>query len=341
MKGMDVKKYLPDLNLIRTSEEAFNAFSIEKICDRENYSPFSLYFCGASKFWDFVKEQDRKDVFILFSKKFYEKNEEEISQTLKEGELAGYIENLPLGMSFVSKPFYDEVVKGDNDEVDGRQLGTADIHPTAVIAQHVFIGANVKIGANVRILPGTVVSSHCSIGKGTTLFPNVTLMPRTHVGENCRIHSGSVIGADGFGYNFDKGVHHKVWHMGGVVIGNDVEIGTNVSIDQGTFSPSLIGNGVKIDNLVQVGHNCKLADGVILCGQVGLAGSVKVGAYTVMGGQAGVGPDLEIGSQAQVGGGAGVTGNLGDKEIVAGYPARPIKEWLKGLAYIRKMTLKK
>ena len=97
-------------------------------------------------------------------------------------------------------------------------MGTCEIHPTAIISQNVFIGANVKIGANVRVFPGVVICSQSEVGEGTVLFPNVTLMGRTSIEKNCRVHSGTVIGSDGFGYNYKDGVHHKVWHMGGVEI---------------------------------------------------------------------------------------------------------------------------
>ena len=150
-----------------------------------------------------------------------------------------------------------------------------------------------------------------------------------------------MIGADGFGYNFSKGVHHKVWHVGSVVIGNDVEIGGGTCIDGGTFSPTYIGNGSKIDNQVQVGHNCKLGTGVVLCGQVGIGGSTTIGDYTVLGGAAMVANGMKIGKAVQIAGGSGVTGAIEDGAVVGGFPARDIKEWFKGVAYVRRQSLAK
>ena len=128
--------------------------------------------------------------------------------------------------------------------------------------------------------------------------------------------------------------------MGSVIIGDKVEIGANTSVDGGTFSPTIIGAGSKIDNLVQIGHNCRVGIGVVICGQAGLAGSCVLGDYTVMGGRAAVGPGVIVGKGVQIAGNAGVIGNVGDGETVGGFPARDIKEWMKGIALVRKLSLK-
>lgn len=341
MKGKELLSYTDGLSF--ESEDLKQAFlnaEISTICDSTNLTPNALYFCGAKKFLEVLKKEIPKDLFVIFSKKLFE-NEDGAKDVASKLFSYAVTENLPLSMSFLSEPFYKEVISQDNEEVDGRQMGTCEVHPTAFISQQVFLGANVKIGKNVRILPGVVIGSNSEVGEGSTLFPNVTIMPRTKIGKNCRIHSGTVIGSDGFGYNFDKGTHHKVWHFGGVQIDNNVEIGSNCSIDQGTFSSTKIGSGSKIDNQVQVGHNVKIGAGVIICGQVGLSGSSTVGDYSVFGGQSGLAPDCHVGSGCQVAGAAGVTSNIEDGSIVAGFPARPIKEWLKGLAMLRKLTLQK
>ncbi len=338
MKGSQIREILKDLKLgSNTDTNLFDEMEFKLICDKTNLTSQCLYFCGDKKFWPAFQEKKPKDSLVVFSHKLLEQVDDQIADDF----IYASVENVPLAMSYLSRPFYEGVIKEDNDEVDGRQLGTCEIHPTAMLAQNVFIGAHVKIGPNVSILPGCVVSSFCEIDEGTTLFPNVTLMPRTVIGKDCRIHSGTVIGSDGFGYNYYEGVHHKLWHMGGVRIGNNVEMGSNVSVDQGTFSPTIIGNGVKIDNLVQVAHNCQLGDGVILCGQAGVAGSAKLGPFSVFGGGARVAPDVEVGAGAQVGGMAGVTANIDDKAAVAGFPARPVREWLKSMAQLRKLGLKK
>jgi UDP-3-O-[3-hydroxymyristoyl] glucosamine N-acyltransferase len=250
--------------------------------------------------------------------------------------------NIALSLTILSKPFYDLKMKGLNTQVDGRQMGTTEIHPTARISQNVFIGEHVKIGANVEILSGAVILPHVSIGDNTKIYPNVTIYSFTTIGKNCRFQSGVVIGSDGFGYTFHQGQHNKIWHMGGVIIHDGVEIGSNSSVDMGTFSPTIIGPGCIIDNLVQVAHNVKLGRGCVLCGQSGIAGSAVLEDFVVLGGRAAIGPDSHIGMGSQVAGGAKVNEAAiwpaGSK--LGGHPARDIKEWMKGFAYVRKMSLK-
>lgn len=341
MKGSIVKDILKDFTLDGGNQADLDGAEFTRISDKYSLSDDSIYFCASAAFWQIFEESNKRNLLIILAKKFYEEKKDELEQALKDCKFWGTVPNVPLAMSFLSKPFFEEAVATENDEVDGRQLGTCDVHPTAIISQGVFLGANVKIGKDVRLYPGCVVSSHSEVGEGTVLYPNVSLMPRTKIGKNCRIHSGTVIGSDGFGYNFSEGVHHKVWHMGGVIIEDNVELGSNCCVDQGTFSPTIIGAGSKVDNQVQIAHNVKMGKGVVLCGQGGLAGSSSVGDFTVFGGGARLAPDTHVGAGCQVGGNAGVTTNVEDGATVAGFPARPIKEWLKGLAYVRKMALKK
>lgn len=249
--------------------------------------------------------------------------------------------SVPLAMSFLSKPFYDLKFSELNEMVDGRQMGTASVHPTAWIAQGAHIGEGVEIGASVKIHSGVCIMSYAKIAEGTEIFPNATVYPFVKIGKDCRIHSGSVIGADGFGYNFDKGIHHKVWHMGSVIIESNVEIGANSCVDQGTFGPTRIGAGTKIDNHVQIGHNVVLGRGVVICGHVAIGGSTKIGDYTVFGGKSGCGDGYVLGQACQIAGGALVNCDWPDGSVVAGHPARPLKEWMKGVAYLRKMSLGK
>jgi len=250
--------------------------------------------------------------------------------------------NIALSLTVLSKPFYELKMKGMNQQVDGRQMGTTEIDPSARISQHVFIGEHVKIGANVEVLPGTVISSFVSIGENTKIYPNVTIYPFTTIGKNCRFHSGVVIGSDGFGYTFHQGQHQKIWHMGGVIIHDDVEIGSNSSVDMGTFSPTVIGQGTRIDNLVQIAHNTKIGRGCVICGQAGIAGSAVLEDYVVLGGRAAVGPDSHIGMGTQIAGGAKVTesANWPAGSKLGGHPARDLREWMRGLAYLRKMSLR-
>lgn len=250
--------------------------------------------------------------------------------------------NVPLTMARLSAPLYQAKFQNWQGIVDGRQLGTTDIHPSAQIAQGVFIGEHVSIGPNVVIHAGCVVSSHVRIGADTVLFPHVVLYPFTELGQGVRIHANSTIGADGFGYVFDKGVHHKIWHTGGVVIHDQVEVGANSSIDMGAFTPTVIGRGTRIDNQVQIGHNTKIGAGCVLCGQVGVSGSVVLEDFVVLGGRAAIGPDAHIGKGSQIAGGAmvneGAVWPAGS--VLGGHPARDLKEWMRTFAWVRKNALK-
>ena len=177
------------------------------------------------------------------------------------------------------------------------------------------------------------------IGEGTTLYPNVTIYPKVEIGVQTRIHSGTVLGADGFGYEYDGGVHHKIWHCGGVKIGNHVEIGANSCVDGGAFYPTQVGDGCIIDNHVQIGHNAEIGRLVVVCGHTAISGSARIGDGVVFGGKSGIGPNMELGPGCQVAGGALVNCDWPAGVKLGGHPARELGQWMKGLAYIRKMSL--
>ena len=196
----------------------------------------------------------------------------------------------------------------------------AGIHPTAAIGARAVIGANVRIGAYC------VIGDDCSIGAGSRLYPHVTLYSKVQMGERCIVHSGARLGADGFGYTFVDGEHRKVPQVGGVVMGDDVEIGANTTIDRGSVGPTEIGNGVKIDNLVHVGHNVRIGDLSIVVAQVGISGSTTIGRGVTLAGQAGLQGHITIGDGAVIGGQAGVFSDVPAGATYSGYPARPHRE---------------
>lgn len=253
------------------------------------------------------------------------------------------VESVEAAMCSLSKPFYDEKFSHLNMHVDGRQMGSAQVDPEAEIAQNVFIGENVVVEKNVTIMPGCVIMPNCRIGEGTILFPNVTLYPYSEVGKNCRVHSQAILGADGFGYNFIDGEHRKVWHFGGVEIKDNVEIGAGSAIDAGAFAPTFIDSGTKLDNHVQVAHNCRIGKHCVLCGRAGLAGSVVLEDYVVIGAAGGCAPGAHLKQGTQVAAMAVVSENAvwGPKETLAGHPARPLKEWLKHQARLKILANKK
>ncbi|MBT3983786.1 MAG: UDP-3-O-(3-hydroxymyristoyl)glucosamine N-acyltransferase [Bacteriovoracaceae bacterium] len=338
-----------ELNSIEKSFEILHGsldFSVEEISSTDDPTKHSICFLKDIKNQRKVGRFSQSDFFenccVVLEEKFYGKikGTEDFEALCNSFPVVAKIESIHHALPKFSEPFFHKKFSMCNDLVDGRQLGSVEIHPTANIAQNVFIGSHVKIGKNVEIFPGSVVMSLSEIGEGTKIFPNVTIYRNVIIGMNCRIHSQSVIGSDGYGYNYFDGIHHKIWHMGGVEIGDDVEIGSITSIDSGTFSKTYIGSGSKIDNQVQIGHNSRVGKGVIICGQVGLAGSCIVGDFTVFGGKAGMGDGNQIGAGVQVAGAAMVNSDWPDGAKLGGHPARPLREWLKGLAFIRRESLK-
>jgi UDP-3-O-[3-hydroxymyristoyl] glucosamine N-acyltransferase len=177
----------------------------------------------------------------------------------------------------------------------------------------------------------------CVIGRGTTIFPNVVLYEDTLVGERVILHSGAVIGAYGFGYKQVDGSHRISAQLGYVVLGNDVEIGACATVDRGTYGATTIGDGTKIDNLVQVAHNCRLGKHNLICGQVGIAGSTTTGDYVVMAGQVGVRDHVHIGQGAVLCSMAGVSNNVPDGEIMLGQPATSLRRQKLQMAAIAKL----
>jgi UDP-3-O-[3-hydroxymyristoyl] glucosamine N-acyltransferase len=207
---------------------------------------------------------------------------------------------------------------------------TAIVDPAARIADSVSLGpwcvveAGATIGANTWIEAGAFIGRNVSIGADCRLFPGVRVLAECVVGARVILHAGVVIGSDGFGYETIKGRHEKIPQVGNVVIHDDVEVGANTTIDRARFSSTIIGEGTKIDNLVQVGHNVVIGRGCILCALVGIAGTTTVEDYVVLGGQAGLGGHLTVGKGSMVAGQSGITSDLPRGSKVKGNPPLPI-----------------
>ncbi len=214
---------------------------------------------------------------------------------------------------------------------------SAQIDPSAHVGPHCAIGERVRLGPNCVLQGGNFIGDDAVLGEGTNLFPNVTLYPRSQLGRRVRIHAGSVIGSDGFGYVFDGGFHRKVPQIGNVIIGDDVEIGSNVSVDRGALGSTIIGKGTKIDNLVQVGHNVEIGEYSILCAQVGIAGSAKLGNFCVLAGQVGIAGHLKIGHQVTIGSKSGVMHHIPDGQTWLGIPAQPDRQFKRSIIAVQRL----
>jgi UDP-3-O-[3-hydroxymyristoyl] glucosamine N-acyltransferase len=224
------------------------------------------------------------------------------------------------------------------------------VHPTAIVAPGVRLdpGATIEsyaviregaeIGERAWIGSHSVVGAGVKLGSDVRLFPHVTLYPGTTLGDRVTVHSGARIGCDGFGYVFRGGVHEKIPHAGRCLIGNDVEIGANSTIDRGSIDDTVVGDGTKIDNLVQIGHNVRVGRLCLLVAQVGVAGSCRVEDGAVLGGQVGLAGHLTVGAGARLAAQSGVISDVPAGETWSGYPARPHREALKASAALFKLS---
>ena len=222
----------------------------------------------------------------------------------------------------------------------------ASIDPSAKIGKGsrvgagCYIGKDVVLGDNVILYPNVTILDETTIGDHTTIWPGAVIRERSVIGSHCIFHNNVSIGADGFGYrpSDDGRGLVKIPHIGNVVIGNGVEIGANSCVDRAKFSSTILGDGCKIDNLVQIGHNCVLGRSCIMAGSSGLAGSVTLGDGVVIGGSASIKDHTTIHSGATVGAGSGVMGDVAAGKTVLGYPAVDSREMLKQWVALRKLV---
>jgi len=222
------------------------------------------------------------------------------------------------------------------------------IHPTAIVAPDAQLPPDVSVGAyaviesGVAVGPGTRLGAGVVLGEGVQVgaqcvfYPRVTVYAGARIGNRVILHAGVVVGSDGFGYVFAEGRHHKFPQLGQVVIEDDVEIGSNSTVDRGSLGITLIGEGTKIDNLVQVAHNVRIGRHCVIAAQTGISGSVEIGDYVVMGGQVGIGDHVRIEPRAVLGGGAGILPGkiVREGQTVWGRPGRPLAEFKKMYAHL-------
>jgi len=218
------------------------------------------------------------------------------------------------------------------------------IHESAKIGQNVYIGAfayvgaNVQIGSDCQIHPNVVIQENATIGDNTLIYPSVSIYKDCHIGQRCIIHAGTVIGSDGFGFAPDEnGVYSKIPQIGNVVIEDDVEIGSNCSIDRATMGSTFIRKGVKIDNLCQIAHNVDVDQHTAMAAQVGIAGSAKIGKHVMIGGQTGIAGHLSVADHTKIVAQSGIPSTVKKADTLMGTPAIPINEYKRSHFGFRKL----
>ncbi len=238
------------------------------------------------------------------------------------------VENPHLAFAILSKHFSNPLFYPNEP---------AKIDETAQIMERVHIGSGAKIGARTVVMSGAYIGDNVSIGADCVVHPNVVIYNNSRIGDDCVLNANCVIGSDGFGFAHTRtGEHVKIYHNGWVEIGNHVEIGACTTIDRGVFEPTIIKDYSKVDNLVQIAHNCELGYGTILVSQVGLAGSSVLGRNVVMGGQSGTKGHIKIGDFVQIAARGGVSKDLEGGKNYAGHPIMELKDWFRMQAKILK-----
>lgn len=220
---------------------------------------------------------------------------------------------------------------------------SADLAPSASIGPHVVIGARCKIGPMSQIGAGCVLGDDVEIGASSTLYPRVSIYYGVKVGDRAILHSGVVLGADGFGFapdpSLSKGAWGKIPQLGTVLIGNDVEIGANTTIDRGALDNTIVEDGVKIDNQVMIGHNCKIGAHTAIAACAGIAGSTTIGSRCIIGGMVGISGHLTIGDDVNISGGTGVIASISEPGRYTGvYPFAEHKEWQRNAAVVSQLS---
>ena len=248
------------------------------------------------------------------------------------------LENPYLGYARLSHWFDPEPVSAPGIHPSAVVDSSALVADGASIGPNAVLEAGVEIGEQVVVGAGSVIGARARVGAGTVIRPRVTLAHDVVVGRRCHILSGAVIGSDGFGFANEKGVWHRIAQLGRVVLGDDVEVGANTTIDRGALDDTVIGDGVKLDNLIQIAHNVQIGDHSAMAAMVGIAGSTRIGRHCVFGGASGVAGHLEIADQVHLTGMTLVTGDIREPGVYSsGTSADTNRKWRKNAVRFRQL----
>lgn len=302
---------------------------IENVCSIASAGKNDLCFFYDKKNKDLAKDIKAKACITT----------QELSSLVPDGVIVLISENPKLAFINLVSAFYSEYRPVAKVESDASIALTARIGKNCYIGHNVVIEDNVTIGDNCVIEANVVISQGCQIGNNCRIGNNASIA-YCLMGNDCYIYTGARIGQDGFGFSVVDGRHKRIPQIGRVIIGNDVEVGANTCIDRGALDDTIIGDGTRIDNLVQLAHNDKIGSCCILVAQTGIAGSCTLGDYVVCGGQAGLADHLKVGSGAQIGAQSGVMRDIEAGAIVMGYPTVPFKDFMRQVAFLQKNSKK-
>ena len=264
---------------------------------------------------------------------------EDLQQYVPQGVVVLTCDNPKIAFIKLNEYMYSEKKPQAQIDASAKIAATAQIGANCFIGANAVIGDNVEIGDNCTIEPNAVIAQGCKIGANCRIGSNASIA-YSIIGNNCYIYTGARIGADGFGFQLMAGQHHRIPQLGRVIIGNDVEVGANTCIDRGALDDTVIGDGTRIDNLVQIAHNDKLGRGCVIVSQVGIAGSCTLGDYVVLGGQVGLADHLNIGSGAQVAAQSGAMRDIEAGAVMMGSPCVPFKDYMRQVSFVQKNSKK-
>ncbi|MFI3241277.1 MAG: UDP-3-O-(3-hydroxymyristoyl)glucosamine N-acyltransferase [Alphaproteobacteria bacterium] len=327
-----------------------------------NKGPFNLNqiadICGASilrgvatiKDINTMNEAGEGEICFFYDKKAKEKasnikasacvTTEDLSQFVPEDVAVLISANPKKAFLDLNLAFYEEKKPLNSIAQSAKISASAKIGQDCFVGENVVIEDNVVIGDNCFINHNAIIAQGCKIGNNTKIDDAASIR-FANIGNNCYIYSGAKIGHDGFGFLFDQGQHKRIPQVGKIIIGNDVEVGANACIDRGALGDTIIADGCRVDNLVQIAHNDKLGRGCVIVSQTGIAGSTTLGDYVVCGGQVGIADHVNIGSGVQIAAQSGLIKDVAPGDVVMGYPAVPIKDFMRQTATIQKMIKKK
>ncbi len=209
--------------------------------------------------------------------------------------------------------------------------------PETYIGAFAYVGKGVKLGKGVKIYPQVYVGDNVTIGDGSVLYPGVKVYHGCRIGSGCILHSGVVIGADGFGFAPTAEGYEKIPQIGNVVVEDNVELGANTTVDRATMGSTVIHRGVKLDNLIQIAHNCEVGEHTVMAAQAGVAGSTKVGSRCMVGGQVGLAGHINIGDNVMIGAQSGIGSNVAAGSRMMGSPAVPMRDYARNVVYIKRL----